>query len=480
MVLAKGAPESILPRSDKIYDHTFERKLTANDRKRLTDYNEDLAKKALRNLAFAYRILPAKTDLKKLQMDKIEQDFTFLGIVSMLDPLREQVPAAMIIARGAHIKVSVVTGDNPTTAQAIARHAELADDPDDITIILGDELAQLADSQILQLVERGGAVFSRVAPEDKLRIVEIAKQSGKVVAVTGDGINDAPALKRADIGVAMGKTGTDVAKDAAEIVLLDDSFSTLVSAVEQGRLTFHNIHKAARCALTDNAGELFVILISLVGYTAFKVPLGITAIQILAIDIIAEMFPVTALGWDKAQRKLMHDQPRKLSDHIINKRAVAEFVGFGMLSATLAYANFLFFFARRGLSPVNVDDQSHLYFSATILTYVTVVLCQFINLMLVRSDEHESFFTSYIWSNKKLLLAFAASFFCIINIIYNPWIQPYFHAGSLEIGDWLSAIGVAIIYFLLRLFQRHSRKHTRTALLRDHSPEHLRKHLKLA
>ena len=480
MVFAKGAPESILPRSSKIYDHTFERKLTANDRKRLNDYNEDLAQKALRNLAFAYRVLPANTDLKKLQMDKIEQDFTFLGMVSMLDPLREQVPAAMVAARAAHIKVSVVTGDNPTTAQAIARHAELADTPDDVTIILGEELAQLADSQILQLVERGGTVFSRVAPEDKLRIVEVAKQSGKVVAVTGDGINDAPALKRADIGVAMGKTGTDVAKDAAEIVLLDDSFSTLVSAVEQGRLTYHNIHKAARCALTDNAGELFVILISLVGTTAFHVPLAITAIQILAIDIIAEMFPITALGWDKAQRKLMLGPPRRLSDHIINRAAVTEFVVFGMLSASLAYANFLFFFARRGLSPVRIDDQSHLYFAASILTYVTIVLCQFINLMLVRSDEHEKFFTSYIWSNKKLLLAFAVSFFCIANIIYNPWIQPYFHADSLGIGDWLSAIGIAAIYFIIRLTQRHTRKHTRHALLRDHHPDHIRKHLKLA
>ncbi len=482
VVFAKGAPESILARSTKLHDHNLERTLTAADRKRLTAYNDDLAQKAMRNLAFAYRVLPKNFDLSDLHsvMDKVEQDFIYLGMVSMMDPLREQVPAAMTAARGAHIKVSVVTGDNPTTAQAIARHAQLADTPEDVTVILGEQLASLADSQILQLVERGGAVFSRVAPEDKLRIVEIAKQSGRVVAVTGDGINDAPALKRADIGVAMGKTGTDVAKDAAEIVLLDDSFSTLVSAVEQGRLTFHNIHKAARCALTDNAGELFAILISLVGQVVFHVPIAITAIQILAIDIIAQMFPITALGWDTAQHRLMHDQPRKLSDHIINQKAVAEFVGFGMLSAALAYTNFIFFFTRRGLSPVNIDPTSHLYFQATILTYVTIVLCQFINLMLVRSDNHEKFFTSYIWSNRKLLYAFAISFFCIANIIYNPWIQPYFHASALSLLDWLTAIVTAGLYFAFRLFQRHSRKHTRAALLRDHHPDHIRKHLKIA
>jgi len=480
VVFAKGAPESILARSSKLHDHVLERKLTAADRKRLLAYNDVQAKQAMRNLAFAYRILPAKTDLGKLEMDKVEQDFTFLGMVSMLDPLREQVPAAMVAARGAHIKISVVTGDNPTTAQAIARHANLAARPEDITIVLGNELPHLADSQILQLVERGGTVFSRVAPEDKLRIVEIAKQSGRVVAVTGDGINDAPALKRADIGVAMGKTGTDVAKDAAEIVLLDDSFSTLVSAVEQGRLTYHNIVKAARCALTDNAGELLAILISLIGQSVFHIPLAITAVQILAIDVIAQMFPITALGWDGAQHKLMHDQPRRLSDHIINKKAVGEFIGFGLLSAALAYANFLFFFERRGLSPVHIDSTSTLYSRATILTYVTIVLCQFINLMLVRSDNHERFFTSYLWSNKKLLIAFAISFFCIANIIYNPWIHPYFHAGPLTWGDWLSALAVAIIYFSLRLLQRHTRKHSHAALLRDHTPETLRKHPKLA
>lgn len=479
-VFTKGAPEAILARSTKLRDHTFERKLTANDKKRLIAYNDEHAEQAMRNLAFAYRVIPDKTDVSTPHMDDIENGFTYLGMVSMLDPLREQVPAAMKAARGAHIRVSVVTGDNPTTAQAIARHAELADTPDDVVVILGEELAKLADSQILALVEKGGAVFSRVAPEDKLRIVEIAKQSGRVVAVTGDGINDAPALKRADIGVAMGKTGTDVAKDAAEIVLLDDSFSTLVSAVEQGRLTFHNIHKAARCALTDNAGELFTILISLAGSTIFHVPLAITAIQILAIDVIAQMFPITALGWDSAQHRLMRGSPRKLSDHIINKKAVAEFVGFGLLSASLAYANFLFFFQRRDISVVNIAPNSRLYLQATILTYVTIVLCQFINLMLVRSDEHETFWSKYIWSNKKLLIAFGISFFCILNIIYNPWVSPYFHAAPLTWGDWGCAILVAIIYFTLRLFQRHTRQHTRKALFARHDPETIRKHLKLA
>ncbi len=474
-LFVKGAPESVLALSTKLWDDGHARNLRDADRTFLAAYNERLASQAMRNLGFAYRELK-KFDAGTMNLQDVEQKLTFLGIVSELDPLREQVPNAMREAQDAHIKVTIVTGDFPTTAEAIARKAELAP-PENITVVLGDELPKLADSQILQMLERGGAVFSRVAPEDKLRIVDIAKQSGQVVAVTGDGINDAPALKRADIGVAMGKTGTDVAKDAAEIILMDDSFDTLVRAVQQGRLTFQNIKKAARCALTDNAGELLTILASLLGQAVFHVPMAITAIQILAIDVVAQIAPITALGWDEAQRELMHDKPRRLKDHIINRHTAAEFVSFGALSASLAYLNFLFFFVRHDETITHVSTKSSVYMSATILTYVTIVLCQFMNLMLVRSDSHEKFFTNYLWSNKKLLGAFAISFFCIFNIIYNPLIQPYFHAGPLSWSDWFYAILAAAIYLNIRLFQRYSRKHTRAALLTQHSPETLRRHL---
>lgn len=466
VVFAKGAPESILSRSNEIWDHGHVRKLSKGDREFFNDYNERQAHAAKRNLAFGYRILPAKTNLKKLHMDAVEQDFTFLGMVSMMDPLRDAVPAAMKAARAAHVKVSIVTGDYPTTAKAIARQAGLADD---ITIVLGEELPGLADSQILQMVERGGTVFSRVAPEDKLRIVELVKRSGHVVAVTGDGINDAPALKRADIGVAMGRTGTDVAKDAAEIVLLDDSFDTLVGAIEEGRLTFRNIKKAARCALTDNAGELFAVFFGLGGFALFHIAPAIGAIQILAIDVVAQILPITALGWDSAQHKLMREKPRNLHDHIINPPAVVGFIGFGLLAAALAYANFLLFFTRHGISPKYITDLSlPLYHQATTLTYLTLVLCLYVYLMFERADAHEHFFTNYLWSNKKLLISFALSFFLIGNIIYNPWIQPYFSSGSLGVIDWLTALACAAFYMAFRLIQRHTRKHTRPAVLKLH------------
>ena len=467
----KGAPEVILERCRKLWDHGHLRNLTAADRTFFVGYNDAQAQAAMRNLAVAYRILPKNTDLANLDMEQLEHGLTFLGIVSMEDPLRADVPTAMAAARAAHVRVSVVTGDYPATAKAIAAAAQLSAGQA-VAVVTADELRGLSDTQVQELIDQGGTVFSRVSPEDKLRIVELAKAGGHVVAVTGDGINDAPALKRADIGVAMGKTGTDIAKDAADIVLLDDSFATLVDAIHEGRLTFANIRKAARCALTDNVGELGIILISLAGQALWHIPLAITAVQILAIDIVAEVWPITALGWDKPASDLMHERPRRLNDHILNRATVREFILFGLLAAGISYAVFLSFFARRGISPSYIDTTSLLYAKATILTYLTLVLCQFANLLLVRADAQARFFTDYLWSNKRLLIAFAISFFCIANILYNPLVRPYLGAGPLDVIDWLTALAGAGAYFGIRLLQRRTRHHSREAVIALHQQVH--------
>lgn len=472
VLFVKGAPEVVISRCRKLWDHGHIRNFTASDRAFLGAYNDMQAQAAMRNLTIAYRILPKSTDLTKLSMDTLERDFTFLGHVSMEDPLRDGVPAAMHAARDAHVTVSVITGDYPTTAEAVAARARLAASDEDLAIITAAELAHLSDAQVQELIDRGGAVFSRVSPEDKLRIVELAKAGGHVVAVTGDGINDAPALKRADIGVAMGKDGTDIAKDAADIVLLDDSFATLVDAIHQGRLTFTNIRKAARCALTDNVGELGTILLSLAGQAFWHIPLAITAIQILAVDIVAEVWPITALGWDAPATNLMHEKPRRLSDHILNRATVREFVFFGLLAAGISYGVFLWFFARHGLSPAYIDTTSHLYVQATILTFVTLVLCQFTNLLLVRADTQSRFFTSYLWSNKRLLIAFGISFFCILNILYNPLIQPFLGSGPLSAADWLTALAGVSAYLGCRLVQRRTHHHTRESVIKLHHEVH--------
>lgn len=465
-VFTKGAPESVLECCTHVWVDGEVRPLTGDDRKFFLKYNEDRAQEAMRNLGFAYGWLPNTAKPKTMKFNEVEKGLIFMGIVSMVDPLREQVPDAMVAARNAHINVSIITGDYAATAAAIARRAKLAPEGQDVTIIQGEELPGLSDAQVLGFINQGGTVFSRVAPEDKLRIVELVKNSGQVVAVTGDGINDAPALKRADIGVAMGLTGTDVSKQASEMVLLDDSFHTLVGAIEQGRLTFKNIKKAARCALTDNAGELFAVLFGVAGLALFHIPAAITAVQILAIDLVAELFPIAALGWDKAQNDLMTEEPRNLKDHIINRRAVMEFLSYGLLSAGLAYANFLLFFSRHNVDASSVGTHTTLYAQATILTYVTLVLCQFVNLLIVRTEVGTPLLTSYLWSNKKLLLAFGFSFFCILNIVYNPVVRPYFGAGPLSIIDWLLAAGVAAVYLLLRMLLRNIGGHRSLRLIK--------------
>jgi Ca2+-transporting ATPase len=359
-----------------------------------------------------------------------------------------------------------VTGDFPTTAQAIAAKASLAATPQDITVVLGEELPKLSDSQILQLVLKGGTVFSRVAPEDKLRIVQLVKQHGYVVAVTGDGINDAPALKRADIGVAMGRTGTDVAKQSSEIILLDDSFSTLVGAIQQGRTIFQNIKKGTLSCFTSNSAELVVNLLSLFVFTMFHVPLAMSVMEILAIDLVAELFPIAALGWDKADGELMHNPPRKLTDHILNGAAVLDLLWCGVLIGGLAFLNYLFFFTRHHVDASGLDPHELIYYKATALTYLTIVLCQLANILQRRSVN--GLFTRYQLHNKLLWFAIGGSLFCVINIIYNPLIAPYFRAGSLGWADWFFALLATAIFVGIREFQRTTRHHTRRAVLDLH------------
>jgi Ca2+-transporting ATPase len=470
---AKGAPESVLQQCDHIWDHGHVRPLTAKDRQFILSQNETLAQEAMRNLGYAYKMLPAKTAVKQLKMEQAESGLTWLGMVSMIDPLRDEVPVAMADAHKAHIKIAIITGDYSTTATAIAKKAGLGNGKD-IIVVAGQELRDLDDARVLHLATRGSVIFSRVSPEDKLRIVNLVKDSGHVVAVTGDGINDAPALKRADIGVAMGITGTDVAKQSAEMVLLDDSFHTLVGAVQEGRTIFQNIKKGTLSAFTSNAGELVVNLASLAMFAIFHIPLAIGVMEILAIDLIAEIFPIAALGWDKADRQLMTDQPRNPKDHILNRTSILDLLWCGLLMGGFAIANYLMFYHRRGIAPGLVPTGSWIHLRATGLTYLTIVLCQLVNILQRRSEK--GLFTRYQLHNRYLWGAMALSMFCVLNIIYNPWIAPYFGAGSLNLVDWLYAILAAGLFLAIREFQRWSHQnHSQEAIIKLHEQTRLHK-----
>ncbi len=451
-IFAKGAPESIIDKCQDIWDHGHTRLLSQKTKIKLLEENTRLAQNAMRNLAFAYKILPSGKDAGSISMEEAESGLTYLGMVSMIDPLRDEVPSAMTDAHKAHIKVSIITGDHSVTAKAIAAKAGLSPKSDDITLVTGKEIQSLSDTQIVDLVVKGSVIFSRVSPEDKLRIVGLVKDGGHIVAVTGDGINDAPALKRADIGVAMGRTGTDVSKQSSEIILLDDSFHTLVGAIQQGRIVFQNIKKGTLSCFTSNSAELIVNLSSLAAASLFHIPLALSVMEILAIDLIAELFPIAALGWDQADRELMDEAPRDPKHHILNHGSIMDLLWCGLLIGGLAFANYLMFFGRNHINPSGLAHGSPWHMKATAVTYVTIVLCQLGNILQRRSQD--GLFTRYQLHNKQLWLALAFSLTCVVGIIYIPWVAVYFNAGPLSAIDWLYAIGAATIFLSVREIQR--------------------------
>ena len=466
-VFVKGAPENVLERCVEIWDHGHVRKITETDKKYILEQNEDLAQSAMRNLAFAYRSLSAKENPEKIEEKEAESKLIYMGMVSIIDPVRDEVIDAMRAAKKAHIKVSIITGDYATTAKAIAIKAGLAAKGKDIDIIRGIELQQMSDQSVINAVLKGGVIFSRVSPEDKLRIVGLVKDQGSVVAVTGDGINDAPALKRADIGVAMGVTGTDVAKQSAEIVLLDDSFKTLIGAVQQGRTIFQNIKKITLVAFNANASELVISILSLAGAVLFSTPLAITVMLILAIDLIAELFPMMALGWDKAENNLMNENPRNPKHHILNNQSIKDIVWAGILIGSLTFANFIFFFTRRGIDPSIVENGSIMHMQATSLAYLTIMICQLLNILHIRSEK--GIFSKYQFHNRRLLFAFGLSMFCIVNIIYNPWISPFFRASDIDLSDWVTAIIAGVIFVIFREMGRYGKRDHRDHIVKLHN-----------
>lgn len=451
----KGAPENVLERATHIVINGKKRPLTNADRAAFLAEHTERAQKALRNLAFATRTLDEKTAMQGT-IDEVETGLTILGLVSMIDPLREAVPAAMRAARRAHIKVNIVTGDFALTAEAIARQAELVGPREELTVTTGQQLQELSDSAVLAQTLKGGTIFSRVSPEDKMRIVGLVRQSGHVVAVTGDGINDAPALKHADIGVAMGITGTDVAKQSAEVILLDDSFSTLVRAIRSGRTIFVNIKKGVLSCFTSNFAELVVNIVSLALAATLGIPLAINVLQLLAIDLLAELFPIAALGWDKEEGETMKQKPRNPKAHILNRRSIADLIWCGLLIGGLAIINYLWYFDRQGVSAQGIASDSIVLYGATTMTYLTIVVCQLVNIIQRRSVH--GFFTKYQFSNRYFWLAILVSISIVLTITYVPVVSQFFKSAPIALIDWCFIFFAAVTFLGIRELQLYLSK----------------------
>lgn len=439
----KGATDSVLSVARFIYRDGRSVPISDEDRRRIKELSEAWSKEALRVLAIAFRPLDDSGD--DYVMEEVEKDVVFLGLVGMIDPPKEGVREAVASCRQARIRIIIMTGDHAITAQAVGKEIGLTDG-EEPPVFTGAEMEAMDDRELTKvLMASESMIFSRVAPEDKLRIVKLLESQGEVVAVTGDGVNDAPALKRAAIGVAMGQTGTDVAKEAAEVVLLDDSFPTLVEAVREGRTIYSNLRKTVLASLTTNMAEMAVVLLGLAAVAAGNWAIPILAIQILAIDLLAEIMPLTALTFDPPGDNIMQMPPRDRNTHILDIWSSLEVLFLGSVIGLLAFLNFGLFMSRQGvlISPDMMG--SPLFGRATAITFLTIVFCQFVNI-LSRRYETISFFSRNILSNRILLGSIALSIFTVLFGIYGPGISDFLAFSGPDLTDWLYVLGATASY----------------------------------
>jgi magnesium-transporting ATPase (P-type) len=384
----------------------------------------------LRVLAFAYREIADRAPLA--DADEAEREMVYLGIVGLENPLRPEVPGAVARCHSAGIRVVMLTGDHAHTALVVARQAGIAEEGAEV--VTGARLDGLDDRALDRfLADAQPSVFARVAPEHKLRLVEAYRRLGQVVAVTGDGVNDAPALKAADIGVAMGRTGTDVAREAADMVLMDDNFATIVSAVEEGRGVYDNIRKFLTYFLTSNAAEAAPFVL----FVLAGVPLPLTVLQVLLVDLGTDILPGLALGVDPTERGVMDRPPRPTAQRMVSRGLLLRALGFlGMLAAVFGLAGY--FYAQRDFSGAWFDrffDEGPLYRQATTMTLAGIVACQVANAFACRSDR-ESILRLGFLTNRALLWAVAAEVALLAALIGLPPLRDVFGLEPIEPRFW--------------------------------------------
>lgn len=410
---AKGAPDELLKLCSHVVIDGKAVKLTKKGRDEILDANKNLADEALRVLGVAYKPISGKYS---------ETDFIFLGLQGMIDPPRKEVKEDIEKCRHAGIKVIMITGDHPSTASAIAKQLGL-----EVKILTGAEVDTMPD--LTQVVE-DIIIYARVSPEHKLKIVEALKKHGHVVAMTGDGVNDAPALKKADIGIAMGITGTDVAKESSDMILADDNFTSIVNAVEEGRVIYANIKKFLRFQLSTNAGAILTVFIG----TLSGLPLPLTALQLLWINIIVDGPPALSLSMEPIERGFMEKPPRNPKEQILTKRMLSYIAatGFVMCVGTLGIFSYLL--------STNAEK-------AQTLAFTTFVLFQLFNVLNCRSST-QSVFKLGFFSNKTALLAIGGAVLTQAAIVYFSPLQNVFGTVPLLAQDWLLSAAIASSIFV--------------------------------
>jgi Ca2+-transporting ATPase len=445
LVFTKGAPDVLLTRcSSELLGDAF-RPLDDARRNEIVAANDELAGQALRTLGVAFRRVPAGAAGSGEVNDRIERDLVFAGLIGMIDPPRAEAKEAVARSKGAGIRPIMITGDHPKTATVIARELGIVDDG---RVVTGAELERMSDDA-LDRTAAEVSVYARVNPEHKLRIVKALQRGGATVAMTGDGVNDAPALKTADIGIAMGITGTDVSKEAADMVLTDDNFASIVAAIEGGRAVFANIRKFLRYLLSSNVGEVMtmffgVMLAGVLGLQAESsgIVLPLLATQLLWINLMTDGAPALALGVDPADPEAMNAPPRPRDEGVITGRMWFGiiFVGAVMAAGTL--------FVLDASLPGGLVEGSGSMRHAQTMAFTTLVMFQLFNVFNARSDETSAFVrlfhNAWLWGGVGLSLLLQAA------VIYVPFLQETFSTTSLSVGDWLRCAAVASSVLWLR------------------------------
>ena len=438
----KGAPEVVLDKCTKIYADGKVRKITAEDKTQMLKVTEAMAMQALRNLGFAFRELPESATVFD---DKIEKDMIFVGVMGMIDPPREEVKDAIYLCKKAGIRVVMVTGDHRLTAVAVAKELNLLSENElEGKVLTGEEMDKISDDQLDEMVENV-VIYARVSPEHKMRIVKAWKSKQQVVAMTGDGVNDAPALKMADIGVSMGITGTEVTKEASDMVLADDNFASIVKAVKEGREIYGNIKKYLTYLLRCNVMEILVMFIAMIGvpYLAgtHEVEAGsvvaLTAIQLLWVNLTTDGLPAIALGVDPGDPDLMERKPRDPNESVWTTDVKLYLILTPILmTALLLYGYFMY---QPWLGPAQLLE-------ARTQLLTAMILMELANAISARSLKYPVFKVG-IFKNKFLWYAVLSSFGLQLLVLYTPGLQSLFGVHSPELIDWAYAILFTAITF---------------------------------
>ena len=422
----KGAPDVVLGLCTQVMtsnDHN--QPLTDQRREEILAANDAMTGDALRVLGVAYRTVPVLPD--EINSEDLEQGLIFVGLIGMIDPARKEVSEALVTARNAGIRTIMITGDYPNTARAIAEQIGLLRPGG--KVMTGNDLNKLSDEEMIENVQDTD-VYARVSPEHKMRIVDALRANQEVVAMTGDGVNDAPAIKRADIGIAMGITGTDVAKGAADMVLTDDNYASIVSAVEQGRVIYSNIRKFVYYLLSCNAAEVMVIFLA----TLFGWPIPLTAIQLLWLNLVTDGAPALALGTEPGDPDIMERPPRPTNEPIINKH-----MQIGILVQTIAITAVTLGAFAIGL----YSEPEHAEFAQT-MAFVTLSISELFRAFTARSEFYPLLKIG-VFKNKLMNWAVLGSLVMIFLVVYVPFLQPIFNTAPLGIAQWLEILPLVLI-----------------------------------